>query len=196
MGKVSQILSVSFRIGELICATIVVGILGRYLSILDEANANENSRLVYAVSIAAISMFFSIVFMPPLLYSFYGFPIDFALFICWMVAFGLLVDVSCHGYFCTNTSWYDHISNSVLQLTGSQWCESNWYWHNWGYYWGGWWRTFPINQVTQSTVGTAYCSSWRTSIAFEFIGGWLWLGNGLIVSLQTLQSTSSSLTGG
>jgi len=94
MGKASKILSVIFRIGELICATIVVGILGRYVSILDEANVHQNSRIVYAVSIAAISMFFSLIFMPPLKYSFYGFLIDFALFICWMVAFGLLVNVS------------------------------------------------------------------------------------------------------
>ncbi len=93
MGSASKVTSVILRIGELICAAIVTGILGHYLSVLYDANVNKNSRIVYTISIGAISLFFSMIFMPPLKYSFWGFPIDFILFICWMVAFGLLVNV-------------------------------------------------------------------------------------------------------
>ena len=94
MGTASKVISVIFRSGELICASIVTGILGYYLSILDDANASYNTRIVYAVAIGGISIFFSLALMPPMAYSFWAFPLDIALFICWMVAFGLLCNVS------------------------------------------------------------------------------------------------------
>ena len=84
------------RFGELASAAIVVGILGRYLSILADADVDAGSRIIYSVVIGGISLFFSLVLFPPLKYSFYGWPIDFSLFICWMVAFGLLCGVSFH----------------------------------------------------------------------------------------------------
>lgn len=94
MGTASKVTSVCLRIGELICASIVAGILGHYLYLLDQANADANNRIVYAVAIAGISITFSIILILPFKYSFLAFPLDYALFICWMVAFGLLVAVS------------------------------------------------------------------------------------------------------
>lgn len=94
MGTASKVVSVILRVSELICASIVTGILGHYLSILDDADIPDDNRIVYAVAIGGISIFFSLVLMPPLRYSFWAFPLDLALFICWMVAFGLLVNVS------------------------------------------------------------------------------------------------------
>ena len=93
MGSASKVASVCLRIGELICATIVVGILGHYLYLLDQADANVNSRITYTIAIAGTSLGLSILLMPPFMYSFWAFPVDYALFICWMVAFGLMVDV-------------------------------------------------------------------------------------------------------
>lgn len=98
MGIASKITSVIFRAMELISASIIAGLLGSYLHFVNEANAHASDRIVYAISIAGISIFFSIFFMPPLKYSFYGFPLDCALFICWMVAFGLLVNVCISSY--------------------------------------------------------------------------------------------------
>lgn len=98
MGVASQASSVVLRIGELICASIVAGTLGRYLYLLSVARVDGSSRIVYSVAIAGISIFFSIVFMPPLKYSFRGFSIDFSLFICWIVAFGLLDNVKSYYY--------------------------------------------------------------------------------------------------
>ena len=94
MGGGSKICSVILRFGELASAAIVVGILGRYLAILADANIDAGSRIIYSEVIAGISLLFSIVLFPPLKYSFYCFPIDFALFICWIVAFALLCNVS------------------------------------------------------------------------------------------------------
>lgn len=97
----SEITSVFLRGIELVSASTIAGILGTYLHYLSDADVEANSRIVYTIVIAGISIFISIVFMPPLKYSFYGFPLDFALFICWMVSFGLLVNVrldpSYHG---------------------------------------------------------------------------------------------------
>lgn len=94
MGATSMVLSVILRIWELSCAVIVTGIVGQYLHYLDLANAQPSARIVYTIVIAGISILVSIIFMPPLKYSFYGFIIDAILGVCWMVAFGLLVNVS------------------------------------------------------------------------------------------------------
>src|SRR5205809_7897954 len=94
MGVGSKVTSVILRIMEFISAVIVAAILGRYLYFLDIANVGASSRIIYAVVIAGLSIFFSLILIPPLKYSFYAFPLDFALFVCWMVAFGLLANVS------------------------------------------------------------------------------------------------------
>jgi len=156
MGTASKVASVCLRIGELICASVVAGILGHYLFLLDQANANANDRIVYTVAIAGISIAFSIILMPPLKYSFMAFPLDYALFICWIVAFSLLVN-----------------------LTSSGGCDSDWYWTTWGYYWGGWYWRGPITSTSKTLIGTANCATWRTCNAFVFIGGFIWLFSGL-----------------
>jgi hypothetical protein len=94
MGTASKVVSVVFRIGELTCACIVLGILGRFLYLLDLGNGHGDSKIIYAEVIAGISVAASIILLPPFLYSFWAFPLDCALFICWMVAFGLLDNVS------------------------------------------------------------------------------------------------------
>jgi hypothetical protein len=104
MGIASQITSVVFRGMELISATIIAGLVGAYLHLVSEADAHASGRIVYTISIAGISIFFSLFFLPPLKYSFYGFPLDFALFICWMVAFGLLDNV------CISSSYHSILS--------------------------------------------------------------------------------------
>jgi hypothetical protein len=94
MGTGSKIASVLFRFGALCSAVIVVALLGRFFYLLDLANASANSRLIYAEVISALEIFFSILLIVPAKYSFYAFPIDIAFFICSLVAFGLLADVS------------------------------------------------------------------------------------------------------
>jgi hypothetical protein len=93
MGIATKITSVVLRIVELSSAVIVVAILGRYLHFLDIANVGAGGRVIYTEVIAGLSIAFSIILMPPLAYSFILFPLDFVLFVCWMVAFGLLANV-------------------------------------------------------------------------------------------------------
>lgn len=66
-------------------------------------------------------------------------------------------------------------ANLNTQLVGSGGCHSNWYWSNWGYYWGRWYRTVPVSAVSQGQVGTYACGRWRAAVAWSFIGGFFWL---------------------
>jgi len=157
MGAASKTCSVILRLGELVSAAVVAGIVGRYLHYLSNAHAHAGSRILYAEVMAGISIVASLLLLPPLRYSFYCFGLDLALFVCWMVVFGLLCN-----------------------LTVSGGCGSYWYWSSWGYYWGGYWNTIPRNSITQSVVGRGACSDWRATLAFSFIGGWCWLLSGIL----------------
>ncbi|KFZ11852.1 hypothetical protein V502_07372 [Pseudogymnoascus sp. VKM F-4520 (FW-2644)] len=139
----SRVASVLFRFMQLVSASIVAGLLGHYLNNLHDGGGSRNSRVVYAISIAGISIFFSLIFMLPLKYQFYAFPLDLIMFIMWMVAFGLLVNLG-HG------------------------CNSSWYRSSWNWAWGRWYRS-------PGAFTGSWCGSWRSTLAWSFIGGIFWL---------------------
>jgi hypothetical protein len=93
MATASKVFSVIFRLGELVSAVIVLAIVGRFLYLLNLGHGSDESRIIYAEVMAAISTLFSILLAIPAMYSFYAFPLDFALFVCWIVCFGLLASV-------------------------------------------------------------------------------------------------------
>jgi len=160
-----RVTSVALRIMEFISACIVLGITSRFIYLVDQGHGRTNSRLIYTEAIAAISLTFSILLSPPFYYSFWAFPLDLALFICWMVAFGILDN-----------------------LTGSGACSSTWYWNYWGFYWGQFWRV--PGPVTPAAVGNIGCSYWRSTLAWSFLGGFFWLFSsilGLIMILKRRQ---------
>jgi hypothetical protein len=94
MGNASKVLSVIFRIGELICASVVVGILSYFIRVVHLGNGTVDGKLIYTEVWAVFSMVFSILLILPFTYSFYAFPLDLIMFIGWMVAFGLDYNVS------------------------------------------------------------------------------------------------------
>lgn len=102
MGVVSKGLSVCLRVGELASSVIVLGIVGRFLWLVSDANVYSDARLVYTIVVASISTVASLIFMIPFTFSFLAFPFDFALFVCWLVAFCLLEVVS--KFYDTNTT--------------------------------------------------------------------------------------------
>jgi hypothetical protein len=63
------------------------------MSLLNNANVDYGSDIEFAVAIGSISIFASLCLSPPYTYSFWFFPFDFAMFVCWMVLFGLLMNV-------------------------------------------------------------------------------------------------------
>ena len=93
MAIASEICSVILRFFELSSATIVAGLVGQFLHYVHEADGDAGSKIIYTEAIAGISILFSLLFMPPLKYTFFAFMLDFALFVTWMVAFGLLANV-------------------------------------------------------------------------------------------------------
>lgn len=95
MGAASKVIHVLLRVWELVCSVIVLGLLAHFLHLVSEAGATNDGRIIYALIVASISTLFSLVFMPPFLYAYLAFPADFALFVMWLVAFSLLIAVSC-----------------------------------------------------------------------------------------------------
>ncbi|KAJ4351128.1 uncharacterized protein N0V89_006467 [Didymosphaeria variabile] len=103
-----------------------MGLLSRFFYLINLANTPANGRLIYAEVISVLEIVFSILLIVPAKYSFYVFPIDVVLFICSIVAFGLLANL--------NSS-----------------CTSNWYYSYWGFYWGRFWR---VPDVSIATIGS------------------------------------------
>lgn len=99
MGTVSRVLSVLLRLGELACGAIVLGILGRFFYLAGDAGiVDPDGRLIYTTVVASLTIIDAIVFMPPFAYSFWSFPIDFILFVAWLVAFCLGETASCFHF--------------------------------------------------------------------------------------------------
>lgn len=98
MGAVSKVTLVALRIWQFVSSVIVLGILARFLHYAAMGGAARDGRIIYGIIVASISTVFSLVFIAPLTYAFLAFPADFALFVAWLVAFCLLISVSCWRY--------------------------------------------------------------------------------------------------
>ncbi|KXX82194.1 hypothetical protein MMYC01_201693 [Madurella mycetomatis] len=153
-------LLVLLRIGQLASGAIVLGLLSRFFYLLndtapaDDAGAIEpNGRLIYATVIAALTIIAALIFMPPLAYSFWSWPIDFLFSVAWLAVFCLLET-----------------------LTGVNTCGSGWFISYWGYYWGRWYRKGEPG----IDVNRTGCSAWRTILAFSFIPIFLYLLSGFL----------------
>lgn len=90
MGAASKVISVIFRLCELCMAVIVLGLTGRFLSLVSEADVYADSRLIYTTVVASISTCISILLLLPFTLTFLLFLIDFIMFVLWLVVFCLL----------------------------------------------------------------------------------------------------------
>jgi len=153
MGVTSKVLSACVRVVEFGCAGIIIGVLAKFFHILNLAGAGHDSRLVYCISIACISFVSALILLPPVKYSFYCFPLDFALFILWIVCFALLED-----------------------LSGTKTCQSLWFSDYWSFYWGNLWLVSD-NVAVYTDFG---CSEWRVVLAFSFVISMCFLFNGFL----------------
>ncbi|KAI9900020.1 hypothetical protein N3K66_004282 [Trichothecium roseum] len=86
-----RILSVVLRLGELAFAAIVAGVTGHFLH-QSHAGSWSLGRLIYAEVVAALSLFFALIWLVPFSATFVHWPIDLILSLCWWAVFGLLVD--------------------------------------------------------------------------------------------------------
>lgn len=89
-----KVASIFLRVLELCSAVIVAALAGNYLNYVSKAGGDDNSRIVYSVALAGISIVAALVNMIPAKKLIYGFPLDTLLGILWMVSFTHLISVS------------------------------------------------------------------------------------------------------
>lgn len=89
-----RIVNIVLRAAELVFATIVAGVTGQHLHQFRHASSWSQGRFIYTEVIAALSMFFALIWLVPFSWSFVHWPVDIILSLCWWAAFGLLVNVS------------------------------------------------------------------------------------------------------
>jgi len=179
MGSTSKVCAVILRVWELVCSAVVLGIVARFVDRINDAGVGNDSRLIYTLVLASISTLYSILFMPPFLYNFLAFAADFILFIMWMVAFGLLANVSIHHRPCRVRMERTNPGRSQRSATNT--CNSYWYWNYWGYYWGGWYYN-PIVVNGPADIAYSGCSQWRAVLAFSFMASITFLLSAILVS--------------
>ncbi|KAM5343432.1 hypothetical protein ACJ41O_011969 [Fusarium nematophilum] len=153
-GVAHKVISVILRFLQLSSAVIVLGLLCRFAYLISIAEVHLDGRIVYTMVVAGIGIVYSIFLCPPFDSLFMSFPMDFILFIMWLVAYCLL-----------------------QTKTKSQTCTARWYNTYWGYYWGRWWTVGPAGRVDVNRAG---CSQWRTVLAFAFIAWVLHLLSGCL----------------
>jgi len=88
----TDLFSLALRVGELAFSATVAGLTGSYLHQTKHQSAWSKKRFIYTEIVAAIGILFSLLFLLPFMASFVHWPLDFVLFILFMVAFGLLAD--------------------------------------------------------------------------------------------------------
>ncbi|KAK0386890.1 hypothetical protein NLU13_5203 [Sarocladium strictum] len=154
-GTAHKVVSVLLRLTELACGAIVLGLLGNFVHQIKKVDeASTDGRIIYSMVVAGIAIVYSILVCVPVKKLFLGFPVDFLLFIMWLVAYCLLQN-----------------------RTAGSTCSSEWYYDYWGYYWGSYWEDGPVGRVTVNGAG---CAQWRTVLAFSFIGWFLHLISGIL----------------
>ncbi|CAI4213845.1 unnamed protein product [Parascedosporium putredinis] len=99
---ISRVLSPLSRLGAFISSIIVAGIGGSFLHKLNNLDFHYGSKFTYLITLAGLSIVFSLVLIAPFKFTFWAFPLDFIMFVMWMVAFGLMANLSgnCGG------AWY------------------------------------------------------------------------------------------
>lgn len=93
MGIASKLISAASRFLALASSAIVAGLLGRFVRHLHNMGFGGGSRVIYTLAISGISIFFALLLLFPFKFTFWSFPLDIAMFILWIVAFGLLAGV-------------------------------------------------------------------------------------------------------
>lgn len=90
---IDRIVSLILRGAELVFAAIVAGVNGQYLH--DSRGRGGNQwRFIYTEVVAALGIFFALIWLIPFSSTFTHWPIDLILSILFWISFGVLVNVS------------------------------------------------------------------------------------------------------
>lgn len=89
-----DIISMIFRLAELVFAAIVAGVNGKYLHDVRGTSTWDQSRFIYTEVVAGLAILLSLLWLLPFASSFVHWGAEIIISICWFVAFGLIVNVS------------------------------------------------------------------------------------------------------
>lgn len=160
MPAMARIAYLSLRVGELAFAATVAGLIGQYLHQVDEANGHPGKRFVYTEVIAGLSILLALIWLLPFTAGFIHYPVDFVMFILWIVAFGLLVNVSAQQELYAPSNSTPETNLFCVQFIGPLHCGSIWAW----------------GDITDK--GT--CQKWKASVAFSFLSAVFWLASAIL----------------
>ncbi|KAL3960786.1 hypothetical protein ACCO45_005903 [Purpureocillium lilacinum] len=149
-----RIVSMVLRAAELAFAAIVAGVTGEYLH-KSNASSWDLGRFIYTEVVAALSIFFALIWLVPFSSTFIHWPVDLFMSVLWWASFGLLVDVSPRSLPPPPDSLL-----TGIQLVGSS-CGAVFNWDN------------------VSPRGDQ-CGKFKADIAFAFLSAVLWLVSALI----------------
>ncbi|KAK7517824.1 integral membrane protein [Phyllosticta citriasiana] len=89
----SRLVSLFLRFGQFVSAAVCLGVTSWFL--YDQHHHDYDGpkgREIYTLVIAALSIFFSLIWMIPFTFTFLHYPFDLFLSLAWFASFGLLVD--------------------------------------------------------------------------------------------------------
>ncbi|GJN70818.1 hypothetical protein PLICBS_004878 [Purpureocillium lilacinum] len=102
-----RIVSMVLRAVELAFAAIVAGVTGEYLH-KSNASSWDLGRFIYTEVVAALSIFFALIWLVPFSSTFIHWPVDLFMSVLWWASFGLLVDLV--GSSCGAVFNWDNVS--------------------------------------------------------------------------------------
>lgn len=88
-----KLVSITLRFLQIVCASVVLGILGEFTASTKSNGESVDRRIIYALALSAITLVWALATVIPYKLQFRAFPMDVALFIMWLTAFCLMETV-------------------------------------------------------------------------------------------------------
>ncbi|PWY96479.1 hypothetical protein BO94DRAFT_619603 [Aspergillus sclerotioniger CBS 115572] len=91
MPVISRLVSIVFRVAEIVCAAVVAGIIGHYLAHYSGSSWPQ-ARWIYTEVVAGLSILLGLIWLIPFSSGFFSWGFDVIISFAWFAAFGILVD--------------------------------------------------------------------------------------------------------
>ncbi|KAI9929969.1 hypothetical protein AWENTII_003579 [Aspergillus wentii] len=99
MPVISRLVSIVFRVAQIVFGAVVAGIIGHYLAQFHHLEAWPQARWIYTEAVAGVSILLGLIWLIPFSSSFFSWPFDVIISLAWFAAFGILVD-AIHKFNC------------------------------------------------------------------------------------------------
>ncbi|BCR94682.1 MARVEL domain-containing protein [Aspergillus luchuensis] len=116
MPVISRLISIVFRVAQIVCGAVVAGIIGHYLAQYS-GDAWPEARWIYTEVVAGLSILLGLIWLIPFSSGFFSWPFDVIISLAWFAAFGILVN-AIHKFSC-GSIW--HWGGLYRNNTCSRW---------------------------------------------------------------------------